>query len=138
MKTKYVVGFAFNEPGNNVLLILKERPTWQKGKYNGIGGHVEEGENYNNAMVREFKEECGIETNESDWVYYMKLSGDDWEVVFFYTTLKNGDDPQSTTDETVSWVSVYNLKIGYCISNLHWLIPMALYHRKFPEEFKEG
>lgn len=61
----YVVGFAFND--NHVLLIEKKRPSWQKGSYNGIGGHIEEGETPKAAMVREFEEECGIASMEKDW-----------------------------------------------------------------------
>ena len=39
--TEYVVGFAFDKKRENVALIQKNRPPWQKGKLNGIGGHIE-------------------------------------------------------------------------------------------------
>ena len=48
----YVLGFAFNKNFREVLLILKNKPQWQKGLYNGIGGKIEEGELPIEAMVR--------------------------------------------------------------------------------------
>lgn len=38
---EYVLGFAFNRERTKIVLILKNRPDWQKGKYNGIGGKIE-------------------------------------------------------------------------------------------------
>ena len=63
--TDYVVGFAFNSTQNfnSVVLINKNRPDWQAGKYNGIGGHIEPGETTYEAITREFDEEAGVWTN---------------------------------------------------------------------------
>lgn len=38
---RYVAGFLFNKEGNQVALIEKQRPEWQKFQLNGIGGHIE-------------------------------------------------------------------------------------------------
>ena len=38
---KYSLGFVFDLPVEKVLLIEKQRPEWQKGKLNGIGGKIE-------------------------------------------------------------------------------------------------
>ena len=38
--TEYVVGFMLSIDGEDVALIRKERPAWQKGRLNGIGGHI--------------------------------------------------------------------------------------------------
>ena len=40
-------------------VIKKERPVWQAGLLNAIGGHVEKGEYPVEAMQREFLEETG-------------------------------------------------------------------------------
>jgi 8-oxo-dGTP diphosphatase len=58
---KYVVGFLIS--GSLVSLIKKNRPEWQKGKINGIGGKIEKGETPEQAMKREFYEEAGIRIN---------------------------------------------------------------------------
>lgn len=72
MTNDYVLGFAFtntSDPASSFVLVrLKARPEWQKGWFNGIGGRIEEDERPVQAMVREFREETGIETIESDWV----------------------------------------------------------------------
>jgi 8-oxo-dGTP diphosphatase len=41
---EYVVGLAFSMDNEDIALIKKKRPAWQRGKYNGIGGKVERNE----------------------------------------------------------------------------------------------
>jgi 8-oxo-dGTP pyrophosphatase MutT (NUDIX family) len=45
---------------DEVLLVLKDRPDWQKGRYNLCGGKVEEGETAVECARRELMEEAGI------------------------------------------------------------------------------
>ena len=40
----YVVGFMIQPHTQRVLFIEKNRPDFQKGKYNGVGGKIEIGE----------------------------------------------------------------------------------------------
>lgn len=117
----YVLGFLFTEDKQWVWLIRKKRPEWQSGKLNGIGGKIESGETSYFAMVREFREEAGIEIK--DWKYFCKLTDEkEFEVYCYYSFshLK----PQTVTDEEVICIpcSLNNL----VIPNLNWLIPMAL------------
>lgn len=72
---EYVMGFAF-DPYGAVALINKNRPDWQKGKWNGIGGHLEHNELAHEAMAREFQEETGMATKLDDWVYVGVLQHD--------------------------------------------------------------
>lgn len=60
VQVQYVLGFMFNEAESKVILIFKNRPAWQAGKLNGIGGKIEEGETPIQAMNREFAEETGF------------------------------------------------------------------------------
>lgn len=41
---QYVLGFMFSNLMNNVVLLQKQKPNWQKGLWNGVGGKVESGE----------------------------------------------------------------------------------------------
>lgn len=71
---EYVLGFAFDEGKKAVVLILKDRPDWQKGKYNGIGGKVElSDESLLHAMIREFYEETGVVTETQDWGVFAEM-----------------------------------------------------------------
>lgn len=65
---RYVCGFA--KCGPDVALVLKNRPEHLRGQYNGIGGKIEYklgDTSATVAMVREFKEEAGIETAVDEW-----------------------------------------------------------------------
>lgn len=44
-----------------IILIQKDRPSWQKGKLNLPGGKIEQGECPKEAAVREIREETGLE-----------------------------------------------------------------------------
>jgi 8-oxo-dGTP diphosphatase len=68
---EYVVGFIFNEDVDEVLLIRKTHPEWQKGLLNGVGGKVEDGETPLVAMHREWEEEVGISA--FDWRLFLTL-----------------------------------------------------------------
>lgn len=43
--SRYVVGFLFDSEFRQVALIRKQKPQWQAGLLNGIGGKIEYGEN---------------------------------------------------------------------------------------------
>ena len=63
--TEYVLTHARQvRPDDNtldkVLLILKDKPAWQKGRLNLLGGKIEPGETPAEAAFRELKEESGI------------------------------------------------------------------------------
>ena len=60
---QYVVIFpkvVNSQPGEKVLLVEKDRPAWQSGKLNLVGGKIEEGETPEQAALRELKEEAGL------------------------------------------------------------------------------
>lgn len=60
MRKHYVLGFVFNSSRTKVLLMKKLQPDWQKNKWNGIGGEIEENETPLEAMERESIEETGF------------------------------------------------------------------------------
>ena len=122
--TEYVAGFMLEKDTDRVALVLKNRPAWQAGKMNGVGGHIEPGETPKQAMVREFLEETGYSTAESEWENFTTLFGDDWRVHFFSSEGRI-DELKSTTDEEIVLVSFSQINVKNAIPNLTWLIPMA-------------
>jgi 8-oxo-dGTP diphosphatase len=124
----YVAGFMFSPDLENVVLIEKQKPDWQKGKYNAVGGKIEEGESPIQAMVREFEEEAFVSTKNSDWMPLCIIGTDDYEVVFFYCIHKKWRDYLTKTDEEVFHVPVMDLHLirHQLIDNLNWLIPLCI------------
>lgn len=107
---RYCCGFLFNDEMTKVALILKNRPTWQAGYYNGIGGLIEEGEYSGYAMIREFYEETGVVTNYSTWHKVLTLYFSNSEIDFYASNNSELlNSVKSKTDEIVCVVEVNNL-----------------------------
>jgi 8-oxo-dGTP diphosphatase len=126
--TEYVAGFLFYRR-TNVALVTKKRPDWQKGKMNGVGGHIDGLETPVDAMRREFKEETGAEID--NWKLFCTCNvGDKARVYFFKSFVDQYVQLKNMTDEIVDWYNVIRCLRGHTIKpilhNLKWLIPMAL------------
>lgn len=129
----YCLGFFFDLEFKWVALIKKEKPDYQKGKLNGIGGRIEEGETPHQAMVREFEEETALKTEPPQWHHYGRLHGrGDWEVHLFWGT-GNVAYVRSATSEEVGKYTVQGVLLGIVqdlagptMGNVKWLIQMAL------------
>lgn len=129
----YVAGFMFDHSRQRVALIRKQKPAWQRGKLNGIGGKVEDGENVFDAMVRGFAEETGYETTVEQWEQFMRMAGENdgglgaFRVDFFATV---GDLSMVRTMESepveIVWLKDVSAVRADMIENLPWLIPLAL------------
>ena len=103
---EYVVGLAFNGEADRVALIRKNRPSWQAGKLNGIGGKVEPGESALQALEREFAEETGVTLAAHKWQQIAQAQDDERRIIYF----RCFDDAMlrvtSRTDEIVDVFSV--------------------------------
>lgn len=134
--TLYVVGFLFATDEDKVVLIRKNRPEWQKGLLNGVGGHVEEHELPFNAIKREFFEETGLSSDQEriHWEIYTIIHGDGYTLFVYkaFAPVKVLNKVKSTTDEQVSVEPIEALcssgpfRQDGRISNLAWLLPLAL------------
>lgn len=125
--TKYVLGFAFNQQKSVVVLISKNKPAWQALKLNGIGGKVEVKEKIPYAMVREFKEEAGVQTEAWQWTFFASVFGDGFTVYCFKLCSDEVCfDAKTTTEEEVNQYDLDDLSRFDCVENIHWLIEMAI------------
>ena len=83
---RYVLGFCFL-PHWECILIEKSKPDWQNGLVNGLGGSIEPGETMHEAMVREFYEECGLQTHQKDWNHLISFGNEQWQLNVFRCVL---------------------------------------------------
>lgn len=120
--TNYAVGFAFDH--NRVLLICKNKPEWQAGKLNGVGGKIEKNETSIEAMCREFQEECGVSTAPFHWNLRIHLIMD-VSIIDFYSGHFPIDGTEDKTEEKLYIAHVNNLPQNV-IPNLRWIIPFCL------------
>lgn len=123
--TNYVCGFAFNLDAGLVALIRKTKPTWQAGRLNGIGGHVEPGENPDEAMEREFEEEAGVRVTSWDHFLVLMDGSDRWNVHFYRAFDAPIHQVCSKTDEHVGLYTMINMPRNKVVPNLRWLLPLA-------------
>ena len=93
-----------------ILLLKKNNPDWQKGLYNGIGGKVELNTTPLETIIKKCQEELGV--NISNWIELdSEISSSGIEIVYFLTTLNEGEIKklQSQTDERAELFSINNL-----------------------------
>jgi len=120
----YVIGFVFDQKMGKVVLIVKNRPAWQAGLLNGVGGHIEVGETPIAAMVREFEEEAGVVTPPSLWDYVLTLRFPYAELeVFAAKSDYVCSAVQSMTDEQVVVAELDSLPV--VVENLPPLIELS-------------
>jgi 8-oxo-dGTP diphosphatase len=120
------LGFIFDSSLENVLLITKNRPDWQNGKINGIGGKNECDEEAATCITREVREETSLQIPPKNWIFVGTLNSSP-ENVSLFTAVYSGkeDNMVSMTDEQVRWYPVNDLPKNV-IPNLRWLIPLCL------------
>lgn len=134
---QYVLGFAFSRTRDVIALIEKQKPDWQKGKFNGIGGKIEpEDSSPRDAMIREFKEETGVQTfygGELGWNHFATMTFDDdimgGKAVVYCFRMFSSQVYQCKTieSEQIKLFDLTGLAGLPLIDNLPVLIPMALH-----------
>jgi 8-oxo-dGTP diphosphatase len=143
---KCVIGFIFSEDKRFVALIEKNKPPWQRGRLNGIGGKIEDGETPLETIVREVKEESDYETSAAQWAHYARMhgkhndgDGGPFSVDCFATVGNLGEIKSMEHEEIIivntDWLHRWQAKM---IENLPWLLFLALDHlRDGRPEFAE-
>jgi 8-oxo-dGTP diphosphatase len=141
----YTCGFYFTYDLQYVLLIEKARPDWQAGKYNGIGGKIEEGEDPIACMIREFEEETGYDIAMIAWEGTHVLTNSN-DLIFFYRGLGEKfdvDDYFPGGDEKPRWIPVSEINNYNILPNISWMVPMlastcGVFDQFEMESYREG
>jgi len=123
--TDKVVGYLFDRSLNLVMLILKQRPEWMRGLYNGVGGKIEPGESPLQAMERECLEESGLVPywDTTEWEAVARLDTPNGRI-FVFAAVGTPTDGVTKTDEAIIVVNTAALPANI-VPNVRWLIPLA-------------
>lgn len=122
---EYVAGFMKDSLGN-IALVRKNKPKWQAGRLNGIGGGIEEGEAPHTAMAREWFEETSHDYG--DWIHFAEIRFPETVVYFFKASVGRLPSFPSHNDIGEA-IEVHNfataVRFTDMLPNLKWLLPMA-------------
>ncbi|HEY4293961.1 8-oxo-dGTP diphosphatase [Luteibacter sp.] len=107
------LGYVLSPDGKSVLMIHRNarQDDMHLGKYNGLGGKMEPGEDIASCMRREIREEAGIECLEMslrgtlNWPGFGK-HGEDWLGFIFVVTRFEGAPLTSNHEGALEWVPV--------------------------------
>ena len=107
------LGYVFSPDGGKVLLVHRTaRPgDAHLGKYNGLGGKLDAGEDIVAGMRREIREEAGLECTELhlagtvSWPGF-GAAGEDWFGFVFRVTGFTGTPPDANAEGTLHWVDL--------------------------------
>jgi len=100
--------------GNKILLSRRFQTGYMDGHYSLPAGHLEDGETIRQALVREVKEEIGINIKQDDikLVHIMHRKEEDIRVDLFFTLNSYHDKPTNAEPEKcddLSWFPLDNL-----------------------------
>lgn len=103
---------AFIEKNDEVLMIERSKENaFAYQKLNGIGGHIEKGEDPLTAVRREVREESGLEITkfELNAVLFIDVETEKGVCVFVYSALYAGGMLQSSNEGNLLWVKKKDL-----------------------------
>lgn len=125
---EYVLGFLFDPSYERVVLIRKNRPEWQHGLLNGVGGKIEPNESMYEAMLREFHEEAGLYLLMWKKGYAFTMQGEKSIVHVFRATDPYIETAKSMTDEKITVYKVKDvLEMKLDITdNIQWIIQACI------------
>ena len=111
--TLATLGYILSSDKKQVLLVHRNRsPSDQHyGKYNGVGGKLEAGEDVVAGMCREIREETGLECDELllrgtvSWPGFGK-AGEDWFGFIFRVESWHGEPLAENAEGSLAWADV--------------------------------
>jgi len=111
----YVACFVILRKGTKIAMVLRKNTGWMDGLYGLPAGKVEYGETYLQAVIREAKEEAGVDISPEDlsFVHMVHRHGDegggmfmDWIDVYFEASKWEGEpyNAEEHKSERLDWL----------------------------------
>ena len=120
----------FLRNGPDVLLIkgAPDKRIWAN-LYNGVGGHVEIGEDVLAAAHRELREETGLKATNLSLKAIVNIDAGEQDLGILMFVLVGWSADRSTmrsSEGELHWISTNQLPVGELVEDLSWLIPRIL------------
>jgi 8-oxo-dGTP pyrophosphatase MutT (NUDIX family) len=115
------VGFLFSEDKQRVVLLCREDEGFA---WSGVGGHVDSGETFYYAMVREFYEEAGVYV--PNWTMFHNGIYKGLEIQFFSAFSPEIDNVKTMESDKVAIKFVSEISALKTMPNISFLIQEAL------------
>ena len=131
---------CYVKQNNKTLMIhrIKKVNDIHQGKWNGLGGKLEAGESPEQCIIREVKEECGLEILQPRYhglLVFVNFKQDDWYVWVFSADRFSGELLGTSAEGNLEWVADENVsKLNLWPSDqifLPWLKSEKIFSARF-------
>ncbi len=121
---------CFVTHGDEVLLLLggPTKRLWA-GRYNGLGGHVEPGEDIHTSVLREVKEEAGLDVHAVRLRCVVHADAGDPAVgilFFVFTAAATSKEVRPSPEGELHWAPIAALPVERLVEDLPVLLPKVL------------
>ena len=125
----------------NKILLARKKRGFGFGKWNGIGGKVEENETPEEAMIRETQEEISVTPMEYDKIGIIKFVEYIKEelttnYMHLYTTTKWKNTPRESEEMQPQWFSIEHLPWNEMFDDDKYWLPLVLDGKKLNAYFQ--
>jgi 8-oxo-dGTP diphosphatase len=119
------ISFVFHDDHVLLIRLSEDRGAWA-GKLNGVGGHIERGEDPHASALREIKEETGLTLEHLQFCGHILIDTGKKPGIglfVFGSQISWAGSPLATSEGTPCWIAVKDLENEALVEDLNWLIP---------------